>query len=852
MPANITFEGKILTTEEFASKLNELDGEKAYDKIADLMYQACTDYYNGRLEGDSDPAIDGNLGEITRFLATKTATYAESKEIPPENYAFIQGLSEAISKKFINTTLEQGQNFEKNKKKIKSGQVPEAQLIKDEPKKVDKLAHDLTLRESGVTFDAVCHFQLCLTGALVNKTINGKTATDVFSEEEIKVKESVSAEQNVSIDTLDDYAGLIRERDYNSSLGFRYKKPGLKLAEGESPFIEIPDTYKNIMNCKTSAELNDYEAKQIEIIDAYKDYENQIKAYVKVGKALYKEFKSIGWDKFNGNKDENYDDLFITLENFTKLGTNYKYYSPNMNDTTIMYLDPKLIKESDFINHADVENAALNIDRSLEKVFDKASNRLEDLKAEGKMEGNPEYDAAQRMLTVLQNFHDLKKAASVADNEYYADHGIRSINDIEKVKTNIKYIQKARKLRNYIPAPEVGNDPYIVDVENTMKKLWDSYASCVVHPLKTDKAAEKLAEALRENKRIYKKMQSADVIEDDNVRKEYFKLYEKNVKKVDSCIKKCINYAENYNMKPIVGKKIDNIGILKDISKIVNGSLKAQKIIVEEQGLDKYIRLHTGTNSGKKVGEKKQDVAKIIAATALKEHDAEFSVKTIHRVAKVMDEIFCISNNPSYKIENGGKEKLLNATKDSSSAKMEYDRLRVEMYGIKRDGYDDFLKEMKILSKSMRPDKGRSDEYQNLVASIKTVAGLGEKTKNMDPKEKELLFAKANINVVLAVRMYVRGKEKIRFQDKGNDAFDNSMDALAIISKYTKHDNLKMNAGIYNITSKIIEKSDREYLKGVNIEKIYGSERAAEAHKKRMEKSNSKQKKPTETKKGLV
>ncbi len=90
----------------------------------------------------------------------------------------------------------------------------------------------------------------------------------------------------------------------------------------------------------------------------------------------------------------------------------------------------------------------------------------------------------------------------------------------------------------------------------------------------------------------------------------------------------------------------------------------------------------------------------------------------------------------------------------------------------------------------------------------------------MDPRERELVFAKANINVVLAVRMYVRGKEKIRFQDKGNDAFDNSMDALAIISKYTKQDNLKMNAGIYNITSKIIEKSNSKQKKPIETKNV--------------------------------
>ncbi len=76
------------------------------------------------------------------------------------------------------------------------------------------------------------------------------------------------------------------------------------------------------------------------------------------------------------------------------------------------------------------------------------------------------------------------------------------------------------------------------------------------------------------------------------------------------------------------------------------------------------------------------------------------------------------------------------------------------------------------------------------------------------------------------------------------------MDALAIVSKYTKQEGLKVNHAISKVYGDILNKSDRDYLEVGKLEKRFGAKRAAEALKKREQKEAAKNKnKKTETKK---
>ncbi len=179
--------------------------------------------------------------------------------------------------------------------------------------------------------------------------------------------------------------------------------------------------------------------------------------------------------------------------------------------------------------------------------------------------------------------------------------------------------------------------------------------------------------------------------------------------------------------------------------------------------------------------------------------------------------------------------------KNKDTILQEGEKRRREIYEIKGKAYDDYVKDMKTLKESLRKADGRSDEYKGLYNAIKAASELGEKTKDMSPSKKAEAFRQANIGVIYAVQKYVKGKEKKRFQDKGNDAFDNSMDALSIVSKYTKKEGQMVNEKVDRVIRDINKIRKDDNLEQINkFEQKYGAERAKKAADKRMEKAAGK------------
>lgn len=150
---------------------------------------------------------------------------------------------------------------------------------------------------------------------------------------------------------------------------------------------------------------------------------------------------------------------------------------------------------------------------------------------------------------------------------------------------------------------------------------------------------------------------------------------------------------------------------------------------------------------------------------------------------------------------------------------------------------------MKTLKESLRSADGRSKEYKALVNIITEASELGEKTKNMSAAKKAAAFRQANIDVIYAVQKYVKGKEKVRISDKGNDAFANSMDALSIVSKYTKKPGSMMNHRVINVVYAINKIRKQEGLDVYTaFERDYGAARAKQAADERRAAQNSNKK----------
>ena len=186
----------------------------------------------------------------------------------------------------------------------------------------------------------------------------------------------------------------------------------------------------------------------------------------------------------------------------------------------------------------------------------------------------------------------------------------------------------------------------------------------------------------------------------------------------------------------------------------------------------------------------------------------------------------------------------MDATKNIRTMLDEATRIRVGIYGIKGGEYNEFVDDMKTLKDSLWSSKGRSNEYKQLCNAIKEASEMNEKTRKMSDEQKADAFANANIKVVIAVQKYVKGKETVRISGKGNDAFLHSMDALAIVSKYTKQEGKVMNESVVKVIDKINEvRKDGWPHQYSRFESRYGASRAKHAHQMKVDVQNSKKNK---------
>ena len=831
---------KNVTPEQLTLNLRKLKEEGKVNELADMIYEIHEDYYNGAMaDEDANKRLKATEKFMEELSPVKEGEEAkkDGKEISAGSHAFLQQLMQAFSEKYYNAVYDAGKRRDTYQEKIKRGVIKETELVKDEPRTVKNIAHDLVLRDDGVASDAYVHFYRTLENSLEGKTINGKNAKDISVETSLKIIRNIEEREKITPEKTQEYIEDFVNRDFDSSLGFSYKKG--KLAPDESPFKAIPKHIKAVKDCKTSAELEALEDSLKAKIEAHDHYERQIKSQVKVAKKLLDDFELIDWP----NKGVSYEDVHHGLEKFTHLGKDYRYENLEIVSEANRAILDSLVKPDAGIYSATTENAVQLIDRSLEDLFNSAADKYDQLKDAGKTD-SPEYETANKMVLTLQEVFQMKDTSKKITEENVKANPDSDHREVDEAKKILRYIEKAKKLYKLTILPDVPDDAYTKSIDDMMTNLSDSLADCYVRPADSKGNYDKLATSLMEHKRIYKKIRGAELLADDKLKEKYTKDLVSNNSKIKKLISNCKSFEKSTEKtKGVVMGESNRSGMLKELSENLESTVSILKTSAAEVSYDKYIRLHSGKYSGKTVGEKKKNIAKVMAAYSLKKEGKKFSVDNIHKVAKEIEDFYCISTNPDYDINNGGKRRLLDATKDEKSMIGEAVKIRVGLYGIKNGKYDEFVQDMKVLKDSMRTSKGRSPEYTALCNAIREASELQEKTAGMNEEQKADAFAIANIKVVQAVQKYVKGKETVRIQDKGNDAFANSMDALSIVSKYTKHEGKAMNESILKVVTNINTVRNDTVLANVNIfARGYGAERAKQAKEKRVAAENGKKK----------
>ena len=854
MPGPINMYEKETANMNVIEKLNFYLEKKAYDAIAEVMIDAA----NRASMGDRDDLVNISTEFINGTLYKPLPPYEVEKEgkkvtvsnqIDPVKLEHIKAIYRKIGDRGRNTILEIHEHINECEEKIKNGQIKDTELVKDDAHIRRKLAHDIVMVRDPIA--KVVNSVFNLSGAFQDGALRGykkfdekknrnvdvklfsgeKSVHDLLGDIDVEAVDSLKAEKNL---TQEEYKKIFNEasdpNDSSNSTEFKVKIGEVK--EGESLFSAIPKYITEIRSKKTEAQLEEFEDSLLAKKELNERFTRQVKSAVKVSRNLYDTFSSIEWANKSEDPTDSYHDVNSTLENFTHLGTDYRMKYDNW-DPEMDRFDEKNYGVTADIVDTNVKNATHRMGRSIERLFDNTNSKYVDLEEAGKTD-TPEYESAKKMLSSLQDVNFLKNTAQGIINEY--DNARKEVGLIIRhdIDNRLKFINVARKQKGYTVLPEVQDDEYIRSLDQNLDSLMDSLADCGVSPEKQNNKYPELFLAVLEHKRIYKKYLGAEALGSKNAKFKYASALAKSTEKTKKLIEASRKFDKKYaNEDGMTMGKADRRTVLNQLSTSINSKTVEVNGEFAPENYENYILRHSGELSGQKVGEKKGSIAKVMAAVALQKAGHKFDKKEIRKLAREMAEFYCIKKLPSYDTQQGGKKQLMNATKDYDSIVREVDRVREEMYGIKEGKFTEYVNEMKLLKESMWPSKGRSEEYKDLCTAIETASKMEETTRGMTEEQKAHKFAVSSILVVHAVQRYVKGKEKVRISDKGNDAFGNSMDALAIVSKYTKVPGKAMNTSVAKVLDKINEVRNDSWLTQYDrFEKRFGSKRANDRYLK--------------------
>ena len=233
---------------------------------------------------------------------------------------------------------------------------------------------------------------------------------------------------------------------------------------------------------------------------------------------------------------------------------------------------------------------------------------------------------------------------------------------------------------------------------------------------------------------------------------------------------------------------------------------------------DSYMKLHTLPGGVSSFGGNKEladALAKFLAADALKNQGVEFNIKNIHKVADEIKDLYCLDQRR--------KNNLYDALKRENLATQYGNKIKKELYSVKYLAFEEYVNDMKTLYQNLAADKNKSKEYKQFTNIVKEISEIDVSKQGFN----EDVFTEANIRLIQAVKKFTAGKEKPRRDANANACFNNTMDALAIMNKYTKCEGMVVNQKIGNIIADIQNvRGESDSIRVKDFEKQFGAQRA--------------------------
>lgn len=218
--------------------------------------------------------------------------------------------------------------------------------------------------------------------------------------------------------------------------------------------------------------------------------------------------------------------------------------------------------------------------------------------------------------------------------------------------------------------------------------------------------------------------------------------------------------------------------IIKDIiSERKNERLAKFSVKKLPVNYDTYIVLHTAERAGETTDEMVDNLAKCLAASALKAQHKPFSVKSIRNAAEEMKKLLVLD------VLKSDPNRLREALRGEDTVKRIGNELRYNLFSVKPESEKKFFSEMERLHSSMPTSKWRSSKYKEFYNAVNALSDI-KSDKSLTPEKRKSAIRNANIRIYRAILNYTEGKEKLQGSSESKDSFENALDAMAIIEKY--------------------------------------------------------------------
>ena len=424
-------------------ELNNLLNEGDYYTLAEKLIKGNA---NAVIYSETEYAEIGqaNADTVQAFLTDLVRVDTEGTEITPDRHASILGLLHALSTLKVDYVEAGYKDREKWLGKLKNGEVSGVELVRDEDKIVEGIAHDFILSNSAPTIYSSqaesimqnIYFKVSADDRRDQKvkgaTFGGESARDLYVKQVQDVTEQYIKEKGIEENYADHRAEIDnRERnDYKTGFYVRFSTS----PDPKNLFEKVPEHIAKLNAINSEEEIISYESEIREKIDFYKNYEREVQASIEVAKKLLRELEAT---EPGHTKSESYKELHFALKNFTKLGNGFYNVDKHV--------------ESNEIGVADV-NVAIDELRFKAYNYIEAHTGMSNL-----FNSNVGYGATR--LSLARDIYDFSNRTGVNVDKYGQFTGVPK----EKIKGQEKLLKYANKKRKLLDAPERPINPEEVD-----------------------------------------------------------------------------------------------------------------------------------------------------------------------------------------------------------------------------------------------------------------------------------------------------------------------------------------------------------------------------------------------------